>query len=843
MQTRRTLLPLALASLACAILTGCSKDREGDAAQALRISRERVRVLHRNSGRPLTALAKESETRLRGLIMETRHPDMARYREAFWAMLHRDERGVIPPGGLQEGLRQKAALAQRLSRSRFVTAGIPVRSSAAVPRTGGLNPDHSGWTELGPASVGGRTRAIAIDPRNPGQIWAGSVGGGVWHSTDGGATFAPANDLLANLVISTLVINPSDPNNVYAGSGEGFLNSDALRGAGIFQTTDGVNWTQLASTATGDFQYVNRLAMSADGATLTAATGTGILISTDPGRGVWTKGLSGNIADIVFHPTDSSRAVAAGLDTGQTYYTEDRGLTWHTASHAGAWIHVWENGSTSPGRVELTYAKANPSIVYASVDNNSGEIWQSQDGGKSYAKRDGIGPDGGAANYLAGQGWYGNSIWAGDPANANLVIVGGIDLWRSTDGGNNLIDISNWENDDSVHSDHHAIVSHPGYNGTTNRTVFFGNDGGLYLASDVTTVGSDPDRAQGWTRMNHNYDVTQFYGIAIGPDETLVAGAQDNGTLLLGNGAGPSTWAEMFGGDGGFCAADSTDANYLYGEYVQGNITRRSQSGQPADYISGQYWDSQNRVWAWKGAPYEITDAHQGKANFIAPFALDPNNPNRILVGGASLWLTSDAKTPNDVNKGPQWRTVKNPVPAPPDNPTVGYISAVAIAPSDSTQVWVGHNNGAVYFSSNGLDATPQWTQIDGGTLPARMVTHITVSRQNPATVYITFAGYSSGNIWKTTDRGAHWTSVSATLPSVPVYSLTNHPKNSNFIYAGTDIGIFASEDGGMHWSPGNEGPTNSAVFDMTWAGNVLYAATHGRGAFKIDLSQVPPGA
>ena len=142
---------------------------------------------------------------------------------------------------------------------------------------------------------------------------------------------------------------------------------------------------------------------------------------------------------------------------------------------------------------------------------SSGEIWRSTDGGKTDKTRKSNNDNGAPAQYLGKQGWYDNVVWAGDPTNSNLVVGGGIDLWRSTDGGNKLKRISQWNVSASVHADHHAIVEHPGYDGSTNRTVFFGNDGGVFRADNVKTAGNDPDSTSGWTSLVNCFAVTQFY--------------------------------------------------------------------------------------------------------------------------------------------------------------------------------------------------------------------------------------------------------------------------------------------------------------------------------------------
>src|SRR5262249_40323220 len=160
---------------------------------------------------------------------------------------------------------------------------------------------------------------------------------------------------------------------------------------------------------------------------------------------------------------------------------------------------------------------------------------------------------------LGQQGYYDNVVWAGHPTNANFLIAGGINLWRSTDGGRSFRDISDWTKADrgSIHSDHHVIVADPAFDGGGNLTVYFPNDGGIYRTRDVLNVGSDPDRKSGWESLNATYGTTQFYGGAVNGDGTVVGGAQDNGTLELDSGGAASQWKTVGEGDGGRCVAQA----------------------------------------------------------------------------------------------------------------------------------------------------------------------------------------------------------------------------------------------------------------------------------------------
>jgi hypothetical protein len=782
--------------------------------------------LRRTRGFSPTAVREIPEAALRRAVRRLEYPDLARRREAFRLRTSSGDGGRVPADALANALRQLDSTRARAGFPAAV-AGIPtgrdVPPAALLPGLAGLGPRAgTTWTALGPGNIGGRTRSIVVHPRDSKVLWAGSVGGGVWRTGDTGASWTPVDDFMANLAVTAMVMDPTNPDVIYAGTGEGFFNVDALRGAGIFRTTDGVHWQQIPSTTGAGFRSVNRLAISPNGQILLAATGAGLMRSDDPNRTAWTTVLGGEIADVKYHPTDNAKAVAGDLRGGQAYFTTDGGQTWKVATHSQPWS----------GRVELAYAAKTPTQVYASVDVNGGQIWRSANGGRTYNKRGGL-ADGMPAPYLGDQGWYDNVIWAGDPTDANLVIVGGVDLWRSVDGGDTLRDISTWWDSRSAHADHHCIVAARGYNGKTNKRVYFGNDGGIFVTSDVRTVGDNaqPPRIKGWKELDNTYGVTQFYaGAGNATSGTIIGGAQDNGTLRFTSADGSEGWSEMFGGDGGWCAADPTDPGVFYGEYVFLNIHRSLDGGASAEYISGQFWDGQQ--WTWKPVPYRIPDAFTRSALFIAPFALDPNEPNRLLAGGLSLWRTSDAKRPNTDATGPSWTAIKNSVGS--------RISAIAIARGKAALVWVGHEDGQVFKTTNGTAAGPVWRKIDHvGAQPLavdRYCTGITIDARANDTVYVTFGGYNRDNIFKTVDGGTTWAAIGQALPEAPVRALTIHPDNSAFVYAGTEVGMFASEDGGATWSATNEGPTNCSVDDLFWMDRTLICVSHGRGMFSIDL-------
>lgn len=779
------------------------------------------------------ALRRMPQAALRRALRRLDLPDFPRARDAFARLQQVDEHGARPEQALATAVNQLDSTRSRRPHSLRV-AGLPSgphvtpRSLIAfpMPRAAGLEPGGGGWRSLGPGNIGGRTRSLVVHPEHPERLWAGSAGGGVWHSRNGGESWEPVDDFMANLAVSCLAIDPTDPRVIYAGTGEGFSNVDALRGEGVFRTTDAVSWQLLPATAIPELRWINRLAVSADGRVLLAATPEGIWRSEDPDRLSFERVLARSIADVDFHPGDPRQAIAGSLRGGNAFYSIDGGASWQRAEPSGVWS----------GRVELTYAACDPHIVYASVDTHHGQVWRSRNGGRSYEPRASLTVEDRPAHYLGDQGWYGNAIWAGDPTDADLVVVGGIDLWRSRDGGETLTDISTWWETTSAHADHHAIVAHPRYDGRGNRTVFFGNDGGVYRADDVTSVGDDPEppRLRGWRELVNTYGVTQFWGGAGNPTTgVIIGGAQDRGTVCFSPAAGPEGWTTMMAGDGGFCAADPSDPNVFYGEYVFLAVHRSTDGGQTSEFICGQHWDETQ--WIWKPIPYRIPDAMSNQALFIAPFVLDPNQPDRLLAGGVSLWRCDDAKAPNTPTRGPSWRAIKRGVGAP--------ISAIAVAQGNSNLVWVGHSDGQVYKTHEGAAATPLWHAVDRhgpqALVPRRYCTRIAIHPQLHDVVFVAFGGYLRGNLWQTLDGGRSWRNLGSALPAAPVRSLAIHPRRLNYVYAGTEVGIFASEDGGTSWAATNEGPTNCAVNDMFWMGETLVCATHGRGMFAIDLSRV----
>lgn len=692
-----------------------------------------------------------------------------------------DAQGVIDPNGLRKA-RQHIEAMKTVQAERSLKRQGRIEEAAVAPDS---------WTWLGPGNIGGRIRSISIHPANANDILVGSVSGGIWRTFNGGAAWFPVNDFMANLAVSTLVRHPTNANLLYAGTGEGVGNVDAIQGAGVFRSDDGgVTWNQLAATNNPNFNFVNRLAISPLGTTLLAATNTGIWRSTNGGTN-WTPVTFGQALDLDFDPLNANRVLVGEL--GRARLSRDAGQTWEATTFNPPIM----NGGTAAtdGRVELAYG-GNSLVLYAVVNQAQGRVYRSFDGGQSFFLTS-------TPGHLGVQGWYNNALWV-NPFDENSVVIGGIQLARSTDGGASFVPIS--DGSDSAHADHHAIVAHPGFNNGANRTVFFGNDGGIYRAGDVTSVTSD----SGWTELNNNLGITQFYGAAGNQATgTIIGGTQDNGTLRFTGGT--ENWTSTAGADGGFCAADPSNASFFYGERQNLAVFRSSDFGvSSTQIISG------------------LSDAPAGQTNFIAPLVLDRSEPTRLLAGGWSLWRTNDARG------AATWNSIKAPTGG--NSP----ISAIAISPNNSDFIVVGHNNGDIYLTFNGTAAAPTWSPITTAAFLNKFVTRLVIdTTRGPNWIYATFGGFSADNVYVSKNFGVSWTDMTGTgftaLPDVPVRSLVIHPVNNNLLYVGTEVGIFTSDDAGASWDLPHGGPANVSVDELFWLGGDLVAATHGRGLFRAS--------
>jgi hypothetical protein len=724
-------------------------------------------------------------------------PESVKEAERFEAL--GKERGPRP--GLSDAARVAGDLQTMASRqeSKAVVAGLPtgLRTAGTVSA---VYPKGSAWTSLGPGNVGGNVRTVVIHPQTH-VMYAGSVTGGVWKTADG-VTWQNASGnlpaLSATLSIGALALDPTNPSTLYAGTGTVFWN-----GTGIYRTTDGVQWSRLPGTSS--FQQVVDLTAGSDGRTLLAATPNGIQISTDTGQ-TWKTGgntAGRRMARVRINPNDRTKAIAGGIadlgnqnDHVSPWYSTDGGATWQTASTPG---------SVAMDRWDVTYAVKNSNVVYAAGHPWSGsplQVWKSTDGGKTFTQKKAADPS------QIGYAWA-NVIWAGDPQNENTVVFGGVFLFRSTDGGDTVTQITNGDIRANAHVDNHALVNDPLGNGA----VYLACDGGVYKAADLTTASM----SSGWSPyFAKGFNVTQFYrGDASRMSGNVLGGSQDNGTWAYQPAKGPDGWEQVRGGDEGPVASDPNDGSLFYTKGLWTlDLARNTLSGNAPPTFS---WINQN-----------LNDPRKDQAMW-SPVLMDIYESNRLYTGGAAFWRSDDPKS-----SIPSWSQLLAPQG---NNPAaMPTVTAAAVSNIHPEILLVAYSNGTLFLTGNATSPAPQvqWSRIDTGW---GWINDVALDPYNMDVLY----AIAGGRVRRSPDKGKTWQDITGNLPgSASPNVLAIHPQNSNYLYVGTGVGVFASDSGGNFWTFCQQGPVSVPVNDLFWQGTTLVAATWGQSMLWIDLSLVP---
>jgi photosystem II stability/assembly factor-like uncharacterized protein len=718
---------------------------------------------------------------------------------------------ALPFDHIPAGAYQKAILDSKfkLKKERTVT-------SAA---SGGNQ-----WTSLGPNNIGGRILSLAIDPTNTNTIWAGSASGGLWKSTTGGqgsTGWTYVNTGFSTISIGTIAINPTNPNFIYLGTGElsfyqfGLVGTPGARssyGMGILRSTDrGTTWNQTDLTWTiPQVTGVQKIIINPINTnSLYAATTEGVYKSSDAGAH-WLQSSTILMAmDIVLSPDDTSTIYASHGNLNSTmnpgiYKTTNAGTTWTQLT----------NGlpSTNFGRTALAISPAAPSTIYAGISNgdpnNGGLIglFKSSDRGTSWMLVTN-------ANYVSSQGWYDNVV-AVNPNTPDSIYCAGLDVYLSINGGSVLAPISDWSayymgtpspggsegSTSYVHADQHAIVFDP----VLRKTIYIGTDGGVFKSNDggFTFFG-----------VNGGLTTTQFYnGFASANDDSTIAlgGLQDNGVIKY---QGSSSWRKVDAGDGGWNAIDPTNHNILYDEYVYLSLSKSTNGG-------ASFFSIDNNL---PGGP--------DNANFIAPFILSPSSPNILYAGTKNIYKSTDG--------GINWVPTNNGA-----NLNGTKISCIGVSSGSSDTVLTATGSSIssspvfqVFATTNGGQI---WSNVTG-TLPSRYPTDIVFDPTNSMTVYITYSGYGTPHLFRTTNLGRTWMDISSGV-DIPHQSVTVDPIDPGNIYVGTDLGVYHSSDYGASWEDFNTGMNPAMVLDLSIsAGNqAIRAATFGSGVYERKLVHIP---
>ncbi len=651
-------------------------------------------------------------------------------------------------------------------------------------------PLSEGWVSAGPRAAG-KTNAIVFHPQSSNILYIGADGGGVWKTTDGGETWTPLTDSLPTLEVGALAIAPSSPDILYLGTGV------RSNGIGVLKSTDGgQSW--IFPTVAINSRIFHISVHPANSDEVLAGMDLGLFRSTNGGS-TWVNTQFGSIYDICRHPNDPQTVYATtnyfdfqnrstvikSTDGGQTWEEKGSGLT--TSQSFIAW------------RMSLAISRSNPAVLYAATaitprgSLTTSHIYKTTDGGETWVDLAATSHHG---DYL-GQQVERNNALAISPTNPDIVIAGGVDYTRTTDGG------ASWDRPsfagDGMHVDAVDIEFRA-------SRLWIANDGGLWSSSDA-----------GETTRSHNdgFVTRQFYTLALDQANTdrMLAGSQDNGTSMrLSEEA--STWFEALGGDGFDCAINPRNPSTMYATFQQGYVFRARNAGEPSP------------EWIGVMPPF---------SNETPPFGtlmkMDPTDPMTLYSASYRVFKTTDEGNswialPMTTTDGGEWRT---------DTPLVD----IAVAESDPA-VLMATNALAVFRSSDG---GMTWKTSRAGHFAYDLEIDPRDASRAYACVLADEGGTLKPRVYSSTDGGASWAERDSGLPEFFKFRVRVDPVDSNILYCGTDVGLYWSTDQGANWARLGSGLPNAQVTDIAVLddGSLLRVATYGRGVWELRSPLATP--
>jgi hypothetical protein len=707
---------------------------------------------------------------------------------------------------------------EALENRNLLSTSIPLSSST--------------WTAIGPGPIqkgfvgggelyqpySGRVNAIAPDPADSNVIYIAASGGGVWKTTDAGASWKPLTDSQPTLFMGSIAIASSNPSIIFAGTGE--ADNGDFYGRGILKSSDAGNtWTLLGNSVFNRHGIIKIVIDPSNPDIVYAAMGDTSTNGLPGNHGIW-KSTNGGVdwtnitensgfvdqafTDLVMDPSNSQHLFAAGawrdgyVGNG-LYETFNGGTSWTLSTGGG----TFPTGIMD-GRITLTISPSSPQTLYASIADpvtfGLFALLKTTNGGASWTDLTAKVP-----NYVGSQGDFDMSLIV-DPSNPNIVYVGGEGdfspgpafrpiniVIKSTDGGNSWVDISVGDNPFvGPHFDQHGFAF------DANGRLLDGNDGGIWRL-DNPTPGSIA-----WSNINGNLQITQFNGIALDPTDLNIAygGSQDNGTAKFTDSLG---WNQIKDGDGGFIRVEPNHPQTIYHTFYY-------LAGDPGQFHFIQRSDDGGATWTDITTGIDTNEA----GSFNIPYEMDPTNPNRLILGTTRLYETLD--------RGDHWQAISTPAANP--------VSSFAIAPSNPATIYVavGDLIGVTFDDSQ----TIQEIDLPTGSGP---ISDLQVDPLNNMVAYALRGNFGNGHIFRTANGGTTWTDISGNLPDLPANTLAVAP-GSTALFVGNDTGVWVTYDLGANWSPYGAGLPHAQVVQLELSAklNVLAAGTYGRGMWEIAV-------
>lgn len=683
-------------------------------------------------------------------------------------------------------------------------------------RTLSLRNNNTEWEALGPKNIGGRTLCVAFHPADPDIQYIGSASGGLWKTTTAGVGIEAWERVPLGhpvLGVSSIAIQPDDPEVMYIGTGEVYNYTIAQPGVynrltrgsygmGVLKTINGgLTWEKTIDWSYSDLRGVWDIIINPQN------TNT-VLVTTTVGTY-----LTHNAGD----DWELIHEFPMGMDLEM--HPQDTNIIW--ASYGGylspqAGIFKSEDGGQSfdpllglpndyTGKSLISISPSDPEVIYISMaDALEGRgLYRSNDGGATWSVVN-------SANIPTYQGWFSHDV-AINSNNPENVLWAGVEAYKSTDGGSNFTKKTVWNAWDFgqvpvggpegppeyAHADIHAIYYAP----FDPNTVYLATDGGIFVSTD---------NGESWEGRNGGYQTQQFYSrfSSSASDPNLaMGGLQDNATAIY---IGDDAWVRVIGGDGMCTAIHPQNPDILYGSAQRLNM-RRSTDGPFGSFFN-----------------ISPESAEGEQFNFNGPFILVPQSPHVVLAGGQRLHRSLDG--------GDNWSATSNfPVDTETGNPilSIGVSEVNAERVMVTTSPLLGGAPGAFRSEDGGIN----WTKMEG--LPDRVGMEVVFHPQSQDTAYVVFSGFDSPPLWRTENGGISWESISEGLPLIPASSVIIDPEIPTDIYVATDLGVYASFDGGQSWSAHSTSVAEAVMamhLSISPVNRKLRVATHGLGAYQTNL-------
>jgi photosystem II stability/assembly factor-like uncharacterized protein len=715
-------------------------------------------------------------------------------------------------------------------------------ADAATPQVDQSRFQALHWRGIGPYR-GGRVLAVTGVPGDPYVFYFGAVAGGVWKTTDAGATWTPLTDHTAIASVGAIAVAPSNHKILYVGSGEAAPRGDITYGDGVFKSVDGgKTWQSLGLADTRQIGAIvvdpkdpNIVMVAALGHAFGPNAERGLYRTTDGGKSwkrVLSHGDNTGAIDVTFDPRNSKIVYASlwqAVRQPWNFSSGGPGSGLYRSSDGGAtWSQLSGNGLPSGilGRIDVSVSGADSKRVYAMIEAADGGLFRSDDSGNHWSR---INDDG----RLRQRAWYFSKIYA-DPKHADTVYALNTGMFRSTDGGKTFDLVS------ARHGDHHGLWIDP----TNPDRLINGSDGGAIISVDGGKT---------WTQSDNNQPTAQFYHVSV--DNVFpyhVYGAQqDNSNVGIASyddfGAIDNTdWFNAGGGECGFVIADPRDPDIIYSDSENG-LNRFNRHTMQSETIS---------VWPVDASGHAASELEH-RFNWTSPLIMSPHNPDTLYWGAERLYKTTDdgkswTEVSGDLTRNDKSKQIASGGPITKDITSVEYydtIFAIAESPLQKGHLWVGTDDGLVQTSS---DDGAHWTNVTPHDMPEwGTVGMIEPSRFDDGIAYVAVDRHKLDDIrpyvFKTADGGKSWTRLDQGLPQGAfVHAVREDPVARGLLYAATETGVFVSFDDGAHWQSLQLNMPQSPAHDLVVKDDDLVVATHGRSFWVLTditpLRQIAAG-